>query len=53
MGQIHLFSNRELPLMSFRVCLQCGLKTLVHSNSLCPRCLLLIKLQALTKKRTN
>jgi predicted amidophosphoribosyltransferase len=47
MGHIHLLSNHELPLMSYRVCLQCGLKTLVYPNSLCPRCLLLMKLHAL------
>lgn len=41
----------ELLLMSFKVCLQCGRKTLVYYNSLCRTCLLKMKLQAIVKSR--
>jgi predicted amidophosphoribosyltransferase len=37
--------SKNLQLMLFRVCLQCGHKTLTYGNSLCPECNLKISLE--------
>lgn len=39
--------NENLPLMSYRVCLACGQKTLTYSNGLCRHCVFLINLKAM------
>lgn len=40
-------SNLSLPLMSLRVCLECGRATLTFGNSLCKHCCLVKALKAL------
>jgi hypothetical protein len=46
-------TNRDSPVFSYGVCLECGRKTLTYSNSLCRDCILFMKVRAIVMAHIN